>query len=993
MFDWNRNFVVSNAISQMLDLIPLIPVEGCDARNYTKFSTTLQLELKSATGTITEAQLAEVSQIMLETYNELNLLNGQSCDPHRRQVLSISGQTEEVEDESQETNRIMFDVSGLCLGCSVTTNMLDSPSSESARDLQGQEVIDVEQGPTCLCPESATVHRSPTIEEFGIKLGANLEATSFVEGIVSIEEKNIVSCGGEAIAFQKIVPIQYDVICELFDDDIPLLVAAYEALYNILAEDYYCDPLHRRITRVTVRSIGDKRVDGSKINMELLVEGTCQGCDPDTVTLFGEMSLTDGRLLQVIERAFDEWPEEKENGPNSRGRSLEVCFCDNELLEGAISEVEFMQVYQAFIQEKLSEFFCIVSTGTCDFGSTFQSIVLVAFDMALLDAVLPDDFLFALETTVLSSLEFLYREDDGGCNQDFREFQVSIGILNVNFNPNDYYSTTSHDDDGFDNVTLSPPSFPTISPSLPSGDVNAIVILKGVCNDCSDTVVFNEWERVVSSGVSSRMLQEEESFNFEPSKCFCPVNTNSTTDNISTGDLVNELQNRLPAVDGLSLDVQFILQLSVSECLQTLSGTIDDALLQEYCGEEPTPYPTVAPTISAVPSAAPTKEYCDVKLEVKFVTQILMTVYGESLSDDDILTLGSDFVVAYNDFNSQIYSTCDESYRQISSYFVDRTFERRRLRNEVQRQAQGFSSQTILLGIEGRCESCSENSTLFNDQELTEGAFLETLTANGTADFLLSIEQILSFQEVDVRECSTETLVEFADFVLVEFSTNVTSFSDQEIAIIEEAFVSGYNDLTRWFCDPHRRSLSEAAVTRIFESTDGATPVEFRVVGTCLDCDESVGIYDIPTSILDEVVKSVNSTMSERAKPSSGNGQDNGRTLQDLEFCICPANPRGRRAPFESEFISAFAVSVEELDLNAFDSVVSCTFGTDFTSGVVVKISHETATGLAIDLEAIARSCKFDRNLEWIETCELTSHLRFPRFSSRLHTDLLHQYR
>jgi hypothetical protein len=84
-------------------------------------------------------------------------------------------------------------------------------------------------------------------------------------------------------------------------------------------------------------------------------------------------------------------------------------------------------------------------------------------------------------------------------------------------------------------------------------------------------------------------------------------------------------------------------------------------------------------------------------------------------SDDDVLTLGSEIGAAYNDFINQTYSTCDESYRQIGSYSVDTTLGRRRLSNGVLRQAQALRSYTILFGIEGRCGSCFENSTMFDE--------------------------------------------------------------------------------------------------------------------------------------------------------------------------------------------------------------------------------------------------------------------------------------
>jgi hypothetical protein len=59
----------------------------------------------------------------------------------------------------------------------------------------------------------------------------------------------------------------------------------------------------------------------------------------------------------------------------------------------------------------------------------------------------------------------------------------------------------------------------------------------------------------------------------------------------------------------------------------------------------------------------------------------------------------------------------------------------------------------------------------------------------------------------------------------------------------------------------------------IFESEDGSTPVEFRVIGTCFDCDERISIYDFPTSIVGGAIESAFSDLSERRELSWGSNQ------------------------------------------------------------------------------------------------------------------------
>jgi hypothetical protein len=67
--------------------------EGCDADSFTEFNSAVAVSVTQAfLESATEAQLAELENGFLESYNQANRLNDDICDPLFRQVVFISSE-------------------------------------------------------------------------------------------------------------------------------------------------------------------------------------------------------------------------------------------------------------------------------------------------------------------------------------------------------------------------------------------------------------------------------------------------------------------------------------------------------------------------------------------------------------------------------------------------------------------------------------------------------------------------------------------------------------------------------------------------------------------------------------------------------------------------------------------------------------------------------------------------------------------------------------
>ena len=859
----------------------------------------------------------------------------------------------------------------------------------------------------CLCPVGSTIVRSPTVDEFQNALSNNLRFSNFLIGtddggqnvsIESIQERDPIPClTGDVVTFERRISIKYEIICELIEDDLPALQQALVATYNELQEDYYCDSTYRRqLISAQTAAVGP-REDGKFITVDFVVEASCIGCDPTNITIFDDYDNGDlDRRHLLVQSKIDSGNIVEEDIDPAFRRHLESCFCNSDAVpDRSPSEVEFIDTYQRYILDSraVSDLFCVVSTGSCIVDTPFRVILLVSFDVNT-TTVPTQEIAFnqeviinldSIEDAVFESVVSLYEADlnnDETCNSDFREFDSVSDSKVVDFDPNEFFrarklQVTQNDIDGlFGNVsdttdtTDAPTASPTVDPTLPLGDISLLVVLEGTCSDCEDDLVTSFWPapregRLLQDGVDS------EGTPAEPSKCFCPVDKNRSLGFISSEDLAITLQENMETAEESdeALDVSFLVQLSTGQCRQLLlASALQETDADSFCGEEPV---TDAPTVSFAPSSAPTREVCEIELAVEFPTNLLVEISlddGQALNEIEIAALGEEILTAFNIVSNITFSTCEEEYRQVGFFFVDETLATRRLGSDHGRRDQEVTTQTVLYGISGLCETCDLNSTIFIPDRLSEDQFLTTIQ-NATDDLSSVSNSIDFFQEVVLFECTNADELQFTEVVIVDFEVNCTDFTDEQLREIEKSFVDEYNFLNRFYCDPHRRIIQEARVVRIGEQvTPGETPMEIQVVATCVDCNSSFSIYDIPTSIITsqevtegEVEGRTRQLSKYRSSPSSRDSfrSKSDRSLQQVELCLCPANPVGARGIYEAEFIDAYTSAIIDLDLDCVDSVAECSFGTQFISGIVVDLgSNTTADDEEASLEVLEQSCK-----------------------------------
>jgi len=173
------------------------------------------------------------------------------------------------------------------------------------------------------------------------------------------------------------------------------------------------------------------------------------------------------------------------------------------------------------------------------------------------------------------------------------------------------------------------------------------------------------------------------------------------------------------------------------------------------------------------------------------------------------------------------------------------------------------------------------------------------------------------------------------------------------IADLENAYVQTYNTMQASYCDPFVRQMTSAEIIAVGETNAvGNIPIEILVLGTCRGCDGlDMTVYDIPVTDI------VNRRLQQGAAQQG--------------TCTCPTVTSSDkvRAPYESEFITQFQQSVEDLGDDCLDSVATCGYGTTFENTFLLEV--ETAEGgelTGADLEEIAEAFKAASNAEFAVT-------------------------
>jgi hypothetical protein len=92
--------------------------------------------------------------------------------------------------------------------------------------------------------------------------------------------------------------------------------------------------------------------------------------------------------------------------------------------------------------------------------------------------------------------------------------------------------------------------------------------------------------------------------------------------------------------------------------------------------------------------------------------------------------------------------------------------------------------------------------------------------------------------------------VSFSETLIVALEICETAAIDQDIALIEESFVSTYKALVMEYCDPDFRFLETARVIEQGAFSPGILPVDLEVTGKCRGCDpDKTSIYDFPSAV------------------------------------------------------------------------------------------------------------------------------------------------
>jgi hypothetical protein len=120
-------------------------------------------------------------------------------------------------------------------------------------------------------------------------------------------------------------------------------------------------------------------------------------------------------------------------------------------------------------------------------------------------------------------------------------------------------------------------------------------------------------------------------------------------------------------------------------------------------------------------------------------------------------------------------------------------------------------------GVQNRAPTTQEFLQAYN-------ATVQNLVSSGQVSFINSVQNVL---QVSPAECSPN-ITSFTSTVIVSFSGNTSAVTQDDVSLLQAAFITAYNELSQNFCDPSFRSLDKTVFetngtsTRRFLQTEGA---------------------------------------------------------------------------------------------------------------------------------------------------------------------------
>ena len=280
-----------------------------------------------------------------------------------------------------------------------------------------------------------------------------------------------------------------------------------------------------------------------------------------------------------------------------------------------------------------------------------------------------------------------------------------------------------------------------------------------------------------------------------------------------------------------------------------------------------------------------------------------------------------------------------------------------------------------------------DDAELFTDDFILSDAFSQVYASNVAETLILEPTVFVdTVREIEEQSCPTGdqniTKNIIAQLVL-DSSTNITELDDPRLDLIEEAYVSTYNNMIRnELCDPNFRRLTDATVVAVKtetkqnnETTRTILSLEMRINMKYKGRDlNDIDIFTNPSVLFGPNSNSSSSgrylmentmitrdisTNDEWLLPSATTFYREGRSMLDQSDisgkCYCVTQSSGNRAPIEAEFYTEFAKAVDRLNIDGIPSAGSCQLPKSFSTGLVIAFPQQGFKELVESTEDVKR--------------------------------------
>ena len=309
-------------------------------------------------------QIRVFEEAVVQTYNAINALGSEICDPCFRE-LTIASATlgidsfpsrslSVVEDErillpSKVTFAVSlsYKVSSSGEGCSAG-NLFDSGNVGNRRELSS---------PFCLCPMHS-FQRGPTELDFLVALNQTVQilveegSLSFIQEVLTSAEVVSVPCSSDIVYFTSSFSLElYANPQGIPDSELVTLADLFVTAYNNVARNQYCDPFFRTVVDASVTKVFYPSTNGTRqlLNSRfaslaalLQTTGQCRGC-PRNSKLTGQVSAR--RELSFEELVIGDYRDLQFSGQD-------VCYCNSNVVnkQTAPSQAAVLKEYAKLVQ-------------------------------------------------------------------------------------------------------------------------------------------------------------------------------------------------------------------------------------------------------------------------------------------------------------------------------------------------------------------------------------------------------------------------------------------------------------------------------------------------------------------------------------------------------------------------------------------------------------------------------------------------------------------